>query len=97
VYYVVPQIAGLGPTLRRLRGGNLWWLALGVFVEALSIGGEVTLLRGVFSRPGGRIGWRSSYQITPAGGVATKVFAAAGAVSRSRSGHCARRDCPKRR
>jgi uncharacterized protein (TIRG00374 family) len=79
VYYVIPQLAGLGPTLRRLRGGNMWWLALGVFVEALSIGGEVALLRGVFSRPGGRIGWRSSYQITLAGGVATKVLAAAGA------------------
>src|SRR5438105_15870653 len=79
VYYVIPQIAGLGPTLRRLRAGNMWWLALGVFVEALSIGGEVALLRGVFSRPGGRIGWRASYQITLAGGVATKVLAAAGA------------------
>jgi hypothetical protein len=30
VYYVIPQIAGLGPTLRRLRAGDPWWLALGV-------------------------------------------------------------------
>jgi uncharacterized protein (TIRG00374 family) len=79
IYYVIPQIAGLGPTLRRLRDGNMWWLTLGVFVEALSIGGEIALLRGVFSGSGGRVGWRSSYQITLAGGVATKVFAAAGA------------------
>jgi uncharacterized protein (TIRG00374 family) len=79
VYYVIPQIAGLGPTLRRLSTGDTWWLALGVFVEALSIGGEVVLLRGVFFRPGGRIGWKASYEITMAGGVATKVFAAAGA------------------
>lgn len=50
-----------------------------MLVEALSIAGEVALLRGVFSRPGSRIGWKSSYEITMAGGVATKVFAAAGA------------------
>jgi uncharacterized protein (TIRG00374 family) len=79
VYYVIPQIVGLGPTLRRLRSGNPWWLGLGVLVEALAIGGEVALLRGVFSHPSSRIGWRSSYQITLAGGVATKLFAAAGA------------------
>ena len=79
VYYVVPQIAGLGPTLRRLRAGDAWWLALGVVVEAISIAGEVVLFRGVFSRPGGHIGWRASYQITLAGGAATKLFATAGA------------------
>lgn len=78
-YYVVPQLVGLGPTLRRLRAGNGWWLGLGVFVEALSIGGEVALLRGVFLRPGGRIGWRTSTQITLAGAAAAKVFATAGA------------------
>jgi uncharacterized protein (TIRG00374 family) len=78
VYYVIPQITGLGPTLRRLRTGNAWWFALGVCVEGLSIAGEVVLLRGVFSRSPGRIGWRSSYQITMAGGVAAKVLVAAG-------------------
>jgi hypothetical protein len=87
VYYVVPQIAGLGPTLRRLRAGNTWWFAFGVLVEALSIVGEIALLRGVFSRPGGRIGWKSSYEITMAGRVATKVFAAAGAGGSGRREH----------
>ena len=79
VYYVVPQFAGLGPTLRRLRSGNLWWLGLGVVVEAASIGGDIVLLRGVFARPGSRIGWKASYQITMAGTAATKLFATAGA------------------
>jgi uncharacterized protein (TIRG00374 family) len=79
VYYVVPQIAGLGPTLERLRGGDLWWLALGVLFEAISITGEITLFRGVFSRPGARMPWRVSYQITLAGGAATKILATAGA------------------
>ncbi|MGO9498414.1 MAG: lysylphosphatidylglycerol synthase transmembrane domain-containing protein [Solirubrobacteraceae bacterium] len=78
-YYVVPQFAGLGPTLRRLRAGNLWWLGLGVLVEAASIGGDIVLLRGVFATPGSRIGWKASYQITLAGAAATKLFATAGA------------------
>ncbi len=78
MYYVVPQIVGLGPTLRRLRGGNAWWLGLGVPLEALSLAALVVLFRGVFSGSDARIGWRASYQITMAGGAATKLFAAAG-------------------
>ncbi len=77
-YYVIPQIAGLGSTLQRLQAADKWWLALGVLVEALSIGGEIALLHGVFARSGGRIGWGASYQIEMAGGAATKLFAAAG-------------------
>jgi uncharacterized protein (TIRG00374 family) len=79
VYFVVPQIAGLGPTLRRLRTGDAWWLALGVALEAVSIAGEIGLFRGVFSRPGSKVGWRISYEITLAGGAATKILATAGA------------------
>ena len=79
VYYVVPQIAGLGPTLQRLRGGDLWWLALGVLLEAISAFGEIVLFRGVFSRPGRVMGWRTGYEITLAGGAATKILATAGA------------------
>jgi uncharacterized protein (TIRG00374 family) len=78
-YYVVPQIAGLGPTLHRLRSGDLWWLALGVLLEVISYFGEITLFRGVFSSPGAQMPWRVSYQITLAGGAATKILATAGA------------------
>ena len=78
-YFVVPQIAGLGPTLQRLRAGDLWWLALGVVLEVVSIAGEIVLFRGVFSRPGNRIGWRISGEITLAGTAATKLLATAGA------------------
>ena len=79
VYFVVPQIVGLGPTLRRLRGANGWWLALGAVVEAVSIVGLIVLLRGVFARFGNRVRWRASTQITLAGDAATKLFATAGA------------------
>ena len=77
-YYILPRIAGLGSTLERLRAGNPWWLALGLPFEALSMAAYIVLFRGVFSGPAGRIGWWVSYQITMAGGGATKLFAAAG-------------------
>jgi uncharacterized protein (TIRG00374 family) len=79
VYYVVPQIAGLGPTLQRLRRGDAWWFALGALLEAIAILGEIALFRGVFSRPARPLGWHTSYQITLAGGAATKILATAGA------------------
>ncbi len=79
VYYVVPRIVGLGPTLKLLRRGDIWWLALGVLLEAISLLGGTVLFRGVFHRPGNRIGWRASYQITMAGAAATKLVATAGA------------------
>jgi len=78
-HYVLPHIVGLGPTLRRLRHGHVAWLAVGVALEACSLFGEVALFRGVFARPGNRIGWKSSAEITLAGAAATKLVAAAGA------------------
>ncbi len=77
-YYVLPQIVGLDATLERLRNGNPWWLGLGVPLEAVSIAAYVALFRCVFATADGRIGLKASYQITMAGGAATKLFAAAG-------------------
>ena len=76
---MLPRLVGIGPTLRRLRGGDIWWLALGVVLEALSIFGEIALFHGVFARPENRISWGVSYRITLAGTAATKLFATAGA------------------
>jgi uncharacterized membrane protein YbhN (UPF0104 family) len=79
IKFVVPQVSALGPTLHRLREADPKWLAFGVVLEALSLGGYIVLFRTVFSSGEARIGWRASYQITLAGVVATKLFAAAGA------------------
>ncbi len=74
VYYVLPHLVDLGPTLRRLREGRVAWLAVAVALEACSLFGEVALFRGVFARPGNRIGWRSSAEITLAGAAATRSW-----------------------
>ena len=79
VYYVVPRLVGLGPTLRLLRRGDAWWLALGVVLEALSYAGSIVLFHGVFGARNKRVGWSASSQIMLAGAAATKVVAAAGA------------------
>jgi putative heme transporter len=79
IFAVLPQIAGFGDTVKRIERGDKSWLALGVLLEAVSIGGYIAAFKIVFSCHGVRIGWRASYEITMAGLVATKLFAAAGA------------------
>ncbi|HEY0343631.1 MAG TPA: lysylphosphatidylglycerol synthase transmembrane domain-containing protein [Solirubrobacteraceae bacterium] len=79
VAVILPQVVGLRGTLDRLRQGNKTWLLVGALFEAVSLGGYAAALRTVFSWNDVCIGWRAAYQITLAGTVATKLFAAAGA------------------
>jgi uncharacterized membrane protein YbhN (UPF0104 family) len=79
LYVALPRIAGLDETWGRLSRGDPWWLAVAVALEGGSYAGYVVLFRGIFARPGSRLDWRASYQITMAGVAATRVFATAGA------------------
>lgn len=79
LYFVLPQISGVGGTVRRIGRGDTWWIAVAVLLEVCSFAGYVILFRSVFMRERGPIGWRESYLITMAGLVATRLFAAAGA------------------
>ncbi|HWD65833.1 MAG TPA: lysylphosphatidylglycerol synthase transmembrane domain-containing protein [Solirubrobacteraceae bacterium] len=79
VFAVLPQLAGFGKSLHRLRDGSKGWLAAGLGLESISLLGYMALFRMIFSCEGVRIGWRSSYQVTLAGAVATKLIAAGGA------------------
>jgi putative heme transporter len=79
LYFVLPNLAGVGKTLDRIEGGDSWWLAFGVVLELLSFAGYVVLFRSVLARGQERVGWLESYEITMAGLVATRLFATAGA------------------
>ena len=79
LYFVLPKLAGAGTTVRRLEGGDTWWIAIGLVLEMLSFLGYVVLFRAVFVRGQERLGWPESYQITMAGVAATRLFATAGA------------------
>ena len=79
LYVGLPRIAGLDETWGRLSRGDPAWLVAAAVLELGSYAGYVVLFRGIFVRPGSRIGWRESYLITMAGVAATRIFAAAGA------------------
>lgn len=48
MYFVLPKLAGVGETLRRLEGGDVWWIAAGIVLELASFAGYVVLFRAVF-------------------------------------------------
>ncbi len=79
LYFVLPNLTGVGRTVHHIEGGDKWWIAAGIAFEALSFGGYIVLFRSVFIRGQTRIGWQESYEITMAGLLATRLFAAAGA------------------
>ncbi len=85
LYFVLPKLTQAGETVHRIERGETWWIVIGVLLEVLSFAGYVLLFRAIFvirEHPRShlrRIGWRESYEITMAGLVATRLFAAAGA------------------
>ncbi len=79
LYFVLPQLAQIESTGRRVGQGDKLWLAGAGAFTLLSFGGYVMLFQGIFVRAGSRIDWRASYQITMAGLAATRLFAAGGA------------------
>ncbi len=97
MYFVLPQIAGLQDTWNRVDEGDPWWIAMCFVFEVLSFCGYIMLFRTVFVRGGTRIDWRASYQITMAGLVATRLFAAAGAGGIALTAWAVRRSGMERR
>lgn len=79
LYLVLPQLADLKDSGRRVGEGNRWWLAAAFVFTLASFGGYVMMFQGIFVRAGSRVDWRASYQITMAGLAATRLFAAGGA------------------
>ena len=79
LYFGLPQIAGVNKTWDRIQDGDPKWLIACALFELISFGGYIWLFRGVFVRGSTRISWAVSYQITMAGLVAARLFAAAGA------------------
>jgi uncharacterized protein (TIRG00374 family) len=79
LYFVLPQLAGLEETWRRIEQGDPWWLALALLFTILSFGGYVALFQYVYVSAGSRIDLKASYQITMASLAATRLFAAGGA------------------
>ena len=79
LYYVLPQLAGLEDTWKRIEQGNPIWLVVALAMTVASFAGYVVLFQSVFVRAGSPIDLRASYQITMAGLAATRLLGAGGA------------------
>jgi uncharacterized membrane protein YbhN (UPF0104 family) len=80
LYFLLPQIAGLGDTWHRAEEGSPVWLGLAAVFTVGMFGGYVLLFHGVFAREAaGRLSLRESYQVCMAGLAATRLFSAGGA------------------
>jgi uncharacterized protein (TIRG00374 family) len=79
LYFLLPQLAGLEDTWKRIETGRPVWTAAALLLTVGMFGGYVAMFRGVFVRAGSRINWAASYQITMAGLAASRLFAAGGA------------------
>jgi uncharacterized membrane protein YbhN (UPF0104 family) len=79
LYFLLPQLAGLDDTWRRIGDGRPVWIGAALVGTFGMFGGYVAMFRGVFVRGATRIGWAASYQITMAGLAASRLFAAGGA------------------
>jgi uncharacterized membrane protein YbhN (UPF0104 family) len=79
LYVVLPRLAGLDDTWGRLASGDALWLCAGVLFEIASYGAYVFTFHRLFARPGSRIGWPESYDISLAGVAASRLLAMAGA------------------
>jgi uncharacterized membrane protein YbhN (UPF0104 family) len=77
--YVPGHVDEVREELRRIQSGDWTWLGIAAGLEVVSFAGYVLLFRGVFSDERMTIGWGTSYQITMAGVVATRLLATAGA------------------
>jgi uncharacterized protein (TIRG00374 family) len=85
LYFVLPELAGLEDSLRRIEDADPVWMAVALGFNLLSFAAYIALFRGIIGGAGvpprvrERLDWRTSYQITLAGLAATRLFAAGGA------------------
>ena len=86
LYLVLPKLAGLEDSLRRIEDADPVWMAVALGFSVLSFAAYIALFRGIIGGGAGlppgireRLDWRTSYQITLAGLAATRLFSAGGA------------------
>jgi uncharacterized protein (TIRG00374 family) len=84
LYLVLPKLAGLEDSLRKIEDADPVWMAVALGFNLLSFAAYIALFRGILGGAGvsqvrARLDWRTSYQITLAGLAATRLFSAGGA------------------
>jgi len=81
VHVAYPAVAGLRRSIDLLAHAELGWIAAAFGFSVLSLGCYVAVFRCVIGAdaPGGRLGWRESYQVAMASQAASTLVTAAGA------------------
>jgi putative heme transporter len=85
LYLVLPELAGLEDSLRKIEDADPVWMVIALGFNLLSFAAYIALFRGIIAGEGvpprvrERLDWRTSYQITLAGLAATRLFSAGGA------------------
>lgn len=77
LYFLLPQLAGLEDTWRRLEDGSPGWLVLGAVLTFGMFAGYVFTFHGVYREA--RLTWGESYQVCMAALAASRLFSAGGA------------------
>lgn len=85
IYILLPKVAGVGGSLKKLSRPSWGWIAVAVGMNAFSFVAYAALFRGIIGgrdakeRVHERLDFRTSYHITMAGLAASTLFSAAGA------------------
>lgn len=79
IYFLLPQIAGLGDATDKLGNAEPFWVGAAVLCELIAFGTYVALFRGVVGGDVLPLTWREAYEINMAGLAATRLLAAGGA------------------
>ena len=82
LYVVLPRLAGLDDTWRRLASGDALWRCAGVLFEIASYGAYVFTFHRLLARHGSRSGWPESCDISFAG---VSRMSRAGSVARAKA------------
>lgn len=79
IYFLLPQVTGLGDATKKLGEANPFWVGMAVVFELIAFATYVALFRGVVGGDVLPLTWRESYEINMAGLAATRLLAAGGA------------------
>ncbi len=79
IYFLLPQVAGLGDATKEIGDADPLWVGIAVACEIVAFGTYVALFRGVVGGDVLPLTWRESYEINMAGLAATRLFSAGGA------------------
>jgi uncharacterized protein (TIRG00374 family) len=79
IYFLFPELAGLGSSLDRLGEADAVWIAAAIGFELTAVATYIAMFKAVVGGDALRLRWSETYDINLAGLAATRIFSAGGA------------------